>query len=134
MTLVDLAADGSVSLAELPLDPIRSVRAIRGKLAELLAAPEGSDDLIRVVLTDDHPQIDPMKRLRALYPNAVQLSYERDDRPQNRQLAEGRAALDQPREVIANFVRFVRETPITDAEKALVDEAVADLAAGGEAA
>ncbi|KEQ53723.1 exonuclease SbcCD subunit D [Sphingobium chlorophenolicum] len=134
MTLVELAADGSVSLSELPLFPIRSVRAIRGKLAELLAAPEGSDDLIRVVLTDEHPQIDPMKRLRVLYPNAVQLSYERDDRSQERQLAEGRAALDQPGEVIANFVRFVREAPITDAEKALVDEVVADLAAGGEAA
>jgi len=127
MTLLDLAADGSISLTELPVVPLRRVRAIRGKLVELLAAPVGSADLIRVILTDEHPQIDPMRRIRVLYPNAVQLTYERDEAPREQRLADGRAALDQPREVVANFVQFVRDSPITDAEAALVDGAVAEL-------
>ena len=132
MTLVDLASDGSVSVIDIPFVPRRRIRALRGKLAELLAAPEGSDDLIRVVLTDTSPQIDPMKRIRTLYPNAVQLTYERDATPSEQRLRDGRAALDQPREVIANFVQFVRENPISTAEAAIVDEAIAEYVIDGE--
>lgn len=132
MTLVDLAADGSVETTAVPFVPQRNVRTVRGKLAELLAAPAGSSDLISVVLTDETPQIDPMKRLRRLYPHAVQLRYEGQESVGQRSLAEGRAALDQPHDVIASFVGFVRERPMTDAEGTLVAEALADLAIPGD--
>lgn len=134
MTLVELAADGTVTTTALPFVPKRKVRTLRGRLVELLAAPEGTDDLVSVVLTDETPQIDPMKRLRKLYPHAVQLSYERSESPGEQRLREGHAALDQPQDVIANFMGFVREKPLTDAEGALVVEALAELATAGEEA
>lgn len=134
MTLVDMAADGSVVTTALPIVPRRNVRTLRGKLAELLAAPEGSSDLVSVVLTDETPQIDPMKRLRRLYPYAVQLSYERSESSGERSLRDGRAALERPQDVIASFMGFVREKPMTDAEGSLVVEALADLAIAGEEA
>lgn len=132
MTLVDMAADGSVVTTGIPFVPRRRARAIRGKLAELLAIGTVSDDLIKVVLTDDSPQIDPMKRIRTVYPNAVQLSYERNAAPTATSLSEGAAALDQPRQVIEKFIRFIREDPISNAEGLLVDEAIAELAVVGE--
>jgi exonuclease SbcD len=132
MTLVDLAADGSVTTTPIPFVPRRRIRTLRGRLAELLAAPEGSDDLISVVLTDETPQIDPMKRIRRLYPNAVQLAYERNATPGEQRLREGRAALERPQEVIANFVGFVREQQISEAERALVESALGDIAVAGE--
>jgi exonuclease SbcD len=134
MTLVDLAADGSVLTTALPIVPRRNVKTLRGKLAELLAGPEGSSDLVSVVLTDETPQIDPMKRLRRLYPYAVQLSYERNESSGERSLRDGRAALERPQDVIANFMGFVREKPMTDAEGSLVVEALADCAIAGEEA
>lgn len=134
MTLVDLAGDGSLTITPIPFVPPRRIRTIRGRLAELIAAPEGSDDLISIVLTDETPQIDPMKRIRRLYPNAVQLAYERNASGGEQRLRDGRAALERPQEVIANFVGFVRETEITDAESALVDTALGDLAVTGEVA
>lgn len=75
-----------------------------------------------------------MKRIRRLYPNAVQLAYERNASGGEQRLRDGRAALERPQEVIANFVGFVRETEITDAESALVDTALGDLAVTGEVA
>ena len=134
MTLADMAADGSVVTTALPIVPRRNVRTLRGKLAELLAAPEGSSDLVSVVLTDETPQIDPMKRLRRLYPHAVQLSYERSESAGERALRDGRAALERPQDVIASFMGFVREKPMTEAEGSLVVEALADLAIAGEEA
>ena len=132
MTLVDLAADGSVTITPIPFVPRRRIRTLRGRLAELLAAPEASDDLISVVLTDETPQIDPMKRIRRLYPNAVKLAYERNATPGEQRLREGRAALERPQEVIANFVGCVREQEISEAERALVKTALGDMVVAGE--
>lgn len=128
MTLVDLAGDGSVAITLIPFVPHRRIRTLRGRLVELLAAPEGSDDLIGILLTDDVRQIDPMKRIRELYPNAVQLAYERDEPTGEQRLRDGRAALESPKEMIAQFVGFVRDTGITEAESALVAEKLAALA------
>lgn len=132
MTLVDLAGDGSVTITLIPFVPHRRIRTLRGRLVELLAAPEGSDDLIGILLTDEVRQIDPMKRIRELYPNAVQLAYERDEPTGERRLRDGRAALESPKEMIAQFVGFVRENGITEAETALVAEKLAALAPAGE--
>jgi exonuclease SbcD len=134
MTLVDLAGNGSVTTTPIPFVPRRRIRTLRGRLVELLAAPEGSDDLIGVLLTDEVRQIDPMKRIRELYPNAVQLAYERDLSTGEQRLRDGRAALESPNEMIAQFVGFVREKGITEAESALVAEKLAALAPAGEVA
>lgn len=134
MTLVDLAGDGSVTTTPIPFVPRRRIRTLRGRLVELLAAPEGSDDLIGVLLTDEVRQIDPMKRIRELYPNAVQLAYERDLSTGEQRLLDGRAALESPNEMIAQFVGFVREKGITEVESALVAEKLAALAPAGEVA
>lgn len=132
MTLVDLAGDGSVITTLIPFVPHRRIRTLRGRLVELLAAPGGSNDLIGILLTDETRQIDPMKRIRELYPNAVQLAYERDVSTGEQRLRDGRAALESPKEMVAQFVGFVREKGITEAESALVVEKLAGLAPAGE--
>lgn len=132
MTLVDIDGEGTVLATTIAFVPHRRIRTIRGRLAELLAAPEGSNDLVNVVLTDETDQIDPMKRVRALHPNAVKLTYERQATPTEQRLREGRAALERPPEVIADFMGFVRGSGITDAERGLVETALADLAVAGE--
>lgn len=121
LTLIDLAADGSIETTSIPLSPRRKVRTIRGKLDELLAAPKGSDDFIRVVLTDQTPHIEPMKRIRALYPNAVQLSYERTERTLEEKLGEGRAAIDAPEKLVSDFLEFVRGEAPDEGDAMLVN-------------
>lgn len=120
VSLIDLAADGTVTVTEVPLRPLRQVRTIRGKLLELLAATEVSSDIIRVVLTDNAPQIDPMKRIRAVYPNAVQLAYERNERPVELRLEEQCAAIDDPQTLSSAFLEFIRGEPLSEAEGQIV--------------
>jgi len=126
LTLIDLAADGSIEMTSIPLAPRRKVRSIRGKLEELVAAPKGSDDFIRVVLTDETPQIDPMKRIRALYPNAVQLSYERAERTLEQKLGEGRAAIDAPEKLVSDFLEFVRGEAPAEGDTHLINTLILD--------
>ena len=128
VSLIDLAADGTVTVTEVPLRPLRQVRTIRGKLLELLAATEVSSDIIRVVLTDNAPQIDPMKRIRAVYPNAVQLAYERNERPVELRLEEQRAAIDDPQTLSSAFLEFIRGEPLSDAEGQIVASALQSFA------
>lgn len=128
VSLIDLAADGIVTVAEVPLRSLRQVRTIRGKLLELLAATGVSNDIVRVVLTDDTPQIDPMKRIRAFYPNAVQLSYERNERPVELRLEEQRAAIDDPQTLSSAFLEFIRGEPLSEAEGHIVASALQSFA------
>jgi exonuclease SbcD len=132
VTLVDLAADGSVSVRLVPLEPRRGVRTVRGKLAELLEAPEVCEDFTSVILTDESPQIDPMRRIREKYPNAVHLTYERERTSADERLAAGHSALEDPVAVVSSFMAAVRDEGLSEAERIIVEETIAGL--DGEAA
>ena len=132
ISLIELASDGTVEVTEFPIKPLRQVRSIRGRLLELLAATEVSNDFIRVVLTDEAPQIDPMKRIREFYPNAVQLTYERNERPVEQRLAEQRSAIDDPHTLASTFLDFVRGDPLSEAENGIVASALHSFATAEE--
>jgi DNA repair protein SbcD/Mre11 len=122
LTLIDLTADGSVAVELVPLKPLRNVRTVRGKLLELLQAPEVCHDFTGVILTDEAPQIDPMKRIREKYPNAVRLTYDRDRERLAADQAEREPALSDPKAIIADFMQFVRDEAPSDNEQALIDK------------
>lgn len=134
VSLIDLSPDGTAKVTEVPLQPLRQVRTIRGKLLELLAATKVSNDIVRVVLTDDTKQIDPMKRIRAWYPNAVQLSYGQNERPVAQHFEEQRAAIDDPQTLSSAFLEFVRGESLSDAEGQIVASALRSFAAMEEGA
>lgn len=128
LTLVDLAADGSVSVELLPLKPLREVRTIRGRLSELIEAPAVCNDFTGVTLTDEVVQIDAMKRIRAVYPNAVQLNYADLRARGSIDRTDIDHALKDPKAVIADFLGAVRQDGLSEAEGAIVDAALAGLA------
>lgn len=128
LTLVDLAANGSVAVQLLPLAPLREVRTIRGRLSELIEAPAVCTDFTGVTLTDEVVQIDAMKRIRALYPNAVQLNYAERCARGAIDRTEIDTTLQDPKSVVGDFLGAVRQDGLSDAEAAIVDTALARLA------
>ncbi|MGL4874045.1 MAG: exonuclease SbcCD subunit D C-terminal domain-containing protein, partial [Clostridium sp.] len=58
----------------------RDFRELRGKLEDLITVEyfenQKTDDYIKVVLEDDRNVIEPMQRLRAVYPNIMELRQE----------------------------------------------------------
>lgn len=73
---VELGAKGSVSVTKLPLVPLREIRVIRGTLEEVLA--QGCEDYASIRLTDtvDLDTIDMQDRLRAAFPNLLEIRRE----------------------------------------------------------
>jgi exonuclease SbcD len=81
--LVTLSEKGKAAEIELkPLRPRREMRIIKGDLANLMKAGEAStsQDYIKAVLTDEGELIDPMNKLRTVYPNVLELVRENRDR------------------------------------------------------
>jgi exonuclease SbcD len=120
MSLVEIDGNGQTTMEIIPFEPIRRVRVLRGRHAELRLA-ERSEDFIKVVLTDDSPVIDGMKRIREVFPNACELIYERDERaPEIKALAGRTFAVANPVEVIGDFLEHVRDQRLSEDELAVV--------------
>jgi exonuclease SbcD len=76
VTLVEVDANGFRSQRHLPLLPLRDLRILKGELATILAkgaVDPNRDDYLLVRLTDRHAILDPMAKLRTVYPNVLQL-------------------------------------------------------------
>lgn len=76
VTLVEIDSDGLKSHRHLPLIPLRDMRIIEGELAAILEQGKvdpNHQDYLLVRLTDRHAILDPMAKLREVYPNVLQL-------------------------------------------------------------
>ncbi|MDR2570275.1 MAG: exonuclease SbcCD subunit D, partial [Oscillospiraceae bacterium] len=80
VTVVELGAKGDLTVKSLPLCPLRDMREIKGELEKLLSNEvsglANKEDYLRVILTDEEEIIDPMGKLRSVYPNIMSLGFE----------------------------------------------------------
>lgn len=75
-TLVEFTKDAEPIITQLPLIPLRDVQTLTGELNTLLADADASpckNDYLAITLTDKHAILDAMTKLRAHYPNVLQL-------------------------------------------------------------
>lgn len=78
ITIVNIDDEGNVEINLRKLTPIRDMRIIRGNLEELLK-PEvykntNVQDYLQVDLADDGELIEPMSKIRTVYPNVLKLT------------------------------------------------------------
>jgi exonuclease SbcD len=80
VTHVELKEKGNLSITTLALTPIHDMREIKGKIDILMSDDISSladkEDYLRVILTDEEEIIDPMGKLRSIYPNIMSLGFE----------------------------------------------------------
>lgn len=93
LTLVELGEKGQVDIQLIPLPALHRMRQVKGTLEELLAlgTEDASlrEDYLRAVLTDVQMPPRAMERLRAVYPNLMEVAREL---PQAAQRAAGQTA------------------------------------------
>jgi len=79
-SLVTLNEKGSLDITALPLTPIHDMREIKGEIDKLMNSEVSSladkEDYLRVILTDEEEIIDPMGKLRSVYPNVMSLDFD----------------------------------------------------------
>ena len=81
VTVVDIKEDKSIDINLKELTPLRDLRIIKGNLEELIEEGRnievGKEDYLQAILTDDGELINPMEKLRAVYPNTMLITRER---------------------------------------------------------
>ena len=96
VTMVEMGETGEVVITSLPLSPFRDLRKLRGPLTGLLqqgVQEPGREDYLHVTLTDEEEIIDPIGKLRQVFPNVLQLEIDN-----TRTRAEGNFTLTEIRE------------------------------------
>lgn len=125
-TVVDLAADGTVSVEEVLLAAPHDLAVVRGTLEEILKDRERfpkSEDYIAVELMDKGPVLDAHGKLSRIYPNVLQVT-----RPGLMEQAgalreQGRKKLERPDDVLFGefFADMTGETLDEPQKKELFD-------------
>lgn len=80
VTVVDICEKNKADIKLLPLTPRHDMRQIKGKLKDLISPDiyslEDTEDYLQVTLTDEEDILDPMAKLRQVYPNIMRLDIE----------------------------------------------------------
>lgn len=128
--LVELGPKGQVGIELVPVKPRHDLREIRGMLEGLLrpdvVSEADPEDYLSVVLTDEHPALDALDRLRRDYPNVMAVSYD-NARSRARGLAsaaetEARAQ-KAPIELFEEFYTLQNGKGLSETQRAIVLDA-----------
>ncbi|MEZ5448884.1 MAG: exonuclease SbcCD subunit D [Thiolinea sp.] len=133
VTLVEMDANGHCELRALPLTPRHELRILDGALAELLQqAPDANDpsrnDYILARLSDSGALLDPMHKLRQVYPNLLAL--ERTGLLQTQAAGTQRPRPDRQHNELAMFRDFYQQLQgetLTPAQEQALSELLDDL-------
>ena len=126
MTMIDLDAEGEISIELLPLKTRRDMRTITGKLDELLTLEdEGQEDYLRVILTDEGELLEPMAKLRQVYPNVMLLELERRfSEFKGSQLSASARQTKSTEELFADFYEHHRGESLHEAGKQVIEQTI----------
>lgn len=136
VTLVDLDATGVTRIEQIPLLPRREVRVLEGELDALIArgrTDPRADDYLLVRLTDRHAILDPMGKLREVYPNVLHL-----EKPGMLE-ARGSQQLDRERltfstlDMFSDFFAQTSGEPMTDQQTEAISTLIGELSRDEEA-
>lgn len=124
VTLVDLAADGTVAAEQVPAPVPRRLVDVRASIDEIESGVHRSDAdaWVRVAVTDAvHPER-MYARVKDQFPHALAITHEPDAAP-DRPTARAVTATSDPVEVSADFVTFATGVAPDDDELAVLTDA-----------
>lgn len=132
--VVDMDAQGRCNVEAVPLQPRHDVRIIEGRLEDLLHGPDPEEnpqadpnDYLLVRLTDKRALLNPMGKLREVYPNVLQI----ERVPVGGERAGSAASVAQRRlptgELFRDFFREVSGEALDEAQQAVLLEVLEEL-------
>ncbi len=147
VVMVDLDGEGNALIQRLPLCPLRKMRKLKGNLTNLLdplvvlmentadareEKAEGTEpvceDYLQITLTDEDELIDPIGTLRRVYPNVMQLLFEKREKAMDLEFVPSmemrKKAAD---ELFVDFYELLRGHEMDDARRQVVKEVVEEV-------
>lgn len=112
LSIVEMNSDGSFELRYHPLKPLHDLRELEGYMDELLDPhfyqAQQVEDYLKVTLLDDGAVLDPMNRLRQIYPNILHLE-RKWDLSDNRRKQSFSSIRDEKKSELDLFETFYAE-------------------------
>lgn len=126
---VELDGNGVARIENLPLTPLRKMRKLKGNLTNLtdplVVAMEPYEDYLQITLTDDEELIDPIGTLRRVYPNVMQLLFEKREKETVGEFTVGSDMEDKPiAELFADFYELLRGQRPDEAREKVIKEVI----------
>lgn len=125
VSLIEIAGEDPLKIERIALTPRRDLRRIKGFLKDLLNEPgndSNRDDYLLVTLMDNGALLDPMGKLRDVYPNALHIERPflemKDGLPQARKPGPHQSELDLFKDF---FNEVTRETLSPEQETAFTE-------------
>ncbi|WP_194439222.1 exonuclease SbcCD subunit D [Vibrio fluminensis] len=135
MTLVELDQDGFKSATHIALTAPHQMRIIEGELQALLELGKtdlNNHDYILARLTDKHAILDPMEKLRKVYPNVLHLEKPGMLMGVEQQMGKARLARGEL-DMFKDFFLEAKQEPLTADQESAVSEIITQLTRQQEA-
>lgn len=127
VNVVTLGQKGQVEVRQRLLTPLHRMRVIKGRLAELTASEvwgrAENQDYIKAVLTDTEELVDPIGALRSVYPNIMQLEWEKHTKRQAEtdiRICQGEKKTTG--DLFSDFYELLRGEPMDPRRRQIVKE------------
>lgn len=126
--IVELDGDGSVKLEKRLLTPIREMRTVEATMDELLKHPI-NEDYVFVKLLDETPVLNPMEKVRSVYPNAmhVERNIQLVTTPDGQTIEKVARNKMDDLSLFRAFYQEVKGTPVTEETEAIFSEVLHGL-------
>ena len=126
---IELDADGEARIENLPLTPLHKMRKLKGDLTNLVdpmvVGMEPCEDCLQITLTDDEELIDPIGTLRRVYPNVMQLLFEKREKEVVGEVMSQNDIEDKPiAELFADFYELLRGQRPDEAREKVIKEVI----------
>jgi len=135
ITEVTLDDHGFVSSLHIPLNPVRDMRTVQGTLTEILEQAHldtQREDFIRAELEDKEGLHEPMRRLKEMYPNALEIKHLSKT---NQNAAQTETSFQELQkqdisELFAEFYQHICAEELNDEQQKLVADVVEQITSG----
>lgn len=134
VSLVELDSAGRATVTSIALTPRHDLRIVTGRLTDLLNSPStqvSRNDYLCAHLTDTDPLLDPMSRLREVYPNMMELRFSQPVAGAGAARDTGDHRRRQPVDLFRAFYRDMIDVEISDAALEAFNEAARSIVTGG---
>ncbi|MZI93952.1 exonuclease subunit SbcD [Vibrio sp. CAIM 722] len=134
MTLVELDKTGFVCATQIELHAAHEMRIIEGNLADILeqaADDPRPEDYLLIRLTDKHAILDPMEKLRQVYPNVLHIEKPGMLIGIDQEMSSQRLKRNEI-DMFKDFFQEAKQEPLTREQEQAIATVIADLKKGEE--
>lgn len=130
VTMIDINGNKELTCELLPLTPMRDMKTLEGNLEELLENIDENikNDYIRAILTDDGELIEPMARLRQVYPNIMLLEIKRVLGSINQSpLTSSQRSTKTTSELFSDFYKYHMKDELSKESIKIINKVIKDI-------